>query len=53
MTYINFKTADGVETADEFSTRLEARKMIKEYYLADWYNSYYLSNRCTKDWSSK
>jgi len=53
MTYINMKTPDGVETVDEFPTRSEARKMLKEYNQA--FNGAYLytSQRATKEWKAK
>ncbi len=48
--FINIKNNGVVETVDEFSSYREARKMRQEYQLADRYNSYYISQRCTKDW---
>jgi len=50
-TYINIKTDGQTETIDEFETRREAIKMLKEYRIASsWYVGAYLSNRSTKDW---
>ena len=50
MTYINCRTQYGVETVDEFSTRKEARAMLKEYIMSAPGMGYYLSQRCTKEW---
>ena len=51
-TYINIKNGSEVETFDEFETRKEAFKMLKEYRIAsNYYNNAYLSQRCTKSWS--
>lgn len=53
VTYLNIKTTEGVETFDEFETRKEAFKMLKEYKLSSsYYNNAYLSQRCTNDWRS-
>ena len=51
--YINMKSSYGVETIDEFSTRREAFKMLKEYRIADNSQHYYLSQRATNDWRNK
>lgn len=50
MVYINVKYNNTVETVDEFTTRKEALKMVKEYNLSDRYSNYYISNRSTKEW---
>ena len=50
MKYINMKGNYGIETVDEFETYREALKMLREYRIADDYNHYYISQRCTKDW---
>ncbi len=51
MVYINIKNSSGpVETVDEFMTRKEGLKMLKEYRISDTYNNYYLSTRSTKEW---
>ena len=53
-TYINIKTNNEVETIDEFDTRKEALKMLKEYRIASsFYSGAYLSQRPTKDWNEK
>lgn len=50
-TYINVKNRyHGVETVDEFTTRKEAVKMLKEYRMADRSQYYYTSQRCTNEW---
>ena len=48
----------GVETVDEFDyntkeERKEAKRCLNEYRTSDTYNNYYLSQRCTKEWSEK
>lgn len=53
MKYINTKTSYGVETVDQFETYKEAKEMVKEYNLSDSYNYYYISQRCTKEWSKQ
>ena len=45
----------GVETVDEFEyntkdERKEANRCLREYIIADPYNQYYMSQRCTKNW---
>lgn len=50
-TYINIKSSfHGVETVDEFTTRKEANKMLREYQMADRSQYYYTSQRSTKEW---
>lgn len=55
--YINFKGAQGKETADEFSPesgqsprefRRYVRAMLKEYLMVD--SRYYVSRRCCSNW---
>ena len=53
MIYINIKNYDGVETVDEFETYKEAKQMLGEYQLSDASNSYYLSQRSTKEWRTQ
>jgi len=53
MTYINMKQDNTVETVDEFETYKEAKAMVKEYNLGDSYNTYYLSQRSTKEWRNR
>lgn len=54
MAYINIKEAGSVETLDEFETRKEALKMLKEYRIASsYYYSAYISSRSTKEWSRR
>ena len=53
MTYLNIKDpySKEIETIDQFETRKEARKMLKEYRLASsYYSGLYLSQRSTSDW---
>lgn len=53
-TYLNIKTDGEVETFDEFETRKEAFKMLKEYRLcSSFYYGAYLSQRCTNEWRNK
>jgi len=51
MRYINIKTNYGVETVDEFETLKEAIEMLREYNYGG--GTYYISQRCTKDWRKK
>ena len=53
MFYINTKNNGKVETVDEFETFKETKAMIKEYQMADYSNSYYISKRATKEWREK
>ena len=53
MTYIQRKDANGLETVDQFESRKEARKMVKEYQLADPSAIYYMSQRACKSWHTK
>jgi hypothetical protein len=50
MTYIQRKDQYSLETVDEFTTRKEAREMLKEYIMSDPSANYYLSQRACKDW---
>lgn len=50
MHYVQRKGNGYLETVDEFEKWSEAKKMVKEYRLADPYASYYLSQRACKDW---
>lgn len=50
MVYIQRKGDGYLETVEEFETRKEGIKMVKEYRLADPYGYYYLSSRACKDW---
>ena len=58
--FLNMRTAQGVETVDEFSpeenqTPREFRKyvndMAREYHLSG--QNVYQSSRCTKDWRDR
>lgn len=54
--YINIKNNNQVETVDEFEynnkeERKEAHRCLNEYHIADRYNNYYISQRCSKDWN--
>lgn len=53
MTYIQRKNGHQLETVDEFQTRKEALAMLREYQLADWSATYYLSTRPCRAWSIK
>lgn len=53
VTYINLKSNWGLETIDEFDTRKEAFKILKEYRLSDNLGDYYLSSRCCNNWRNK
>jgi len=50
MYYIQRKDEKDLETVDEFTTRKEAREMLKEYRLSDSSAHYYLSTRVCKNW---
>ena len=52
MIYIQRKSST-LETVDEFKARKEALAMLKEYRLADWSATYYLSKRPCRAWSLK
>lgn len=49
--YINLKGEQGTETVDEFTTRQEARAMLKEYAQLSG-GEYYISSRACKDWNA-
>ena len=54
MKYIQRKDSYGnFETVDEFESRKEAIKMLKEYRLGDKSAYYYISQRCCKDWKDE
>ena len=53
--YVNRKDSNGIETVDQFEyntkeQKQEAKRCCKEYNFADSSASYYLSQRCTKEW---
>ena len=50
MLYIQRRDAHGLETVDEFTTRKEARAMLREYQMSDPSASYYISSRACKGW---
>lgn len=50
MTYIQRLGQGYRETVDEFESPAEARKMVKEYRMADPSAHYYLSQRCCANW---
>ena len=55
MTYLNLKDpyTNEIETIDQFETRKEARKMLKEYRIASsYYSGLYTSQRSTNDWKN-
>ena len=54
MKYINMKSGftKEIETVDQFETYKETKEMLKEYRISDPYDSYYISQRCCKDWNS-
>lgn len=49
--FIQRKEGRQLETIDEFTTRKEARAMVKEYRMSDPSASYYISTRACKDWN--
>lgn len=53
MIYIQRKCGytNELETVDEFSTRKESLKMLKEYRMSDPSSHYYTSSRACKDWN--
>lgn len=55
MTYIQRKDNqfNTLETVDEFTTRKEARIMLKEYQLSDSSAHFYMSQRPCKEWSER
>ena len=51
MRYIQRKDYDGnLETVDEFESRKEAIKMLKEYRLSDQSGYFYISQKPCRDW---
>jgi len=53
VAYIQRKDGKDLETVDEFETMKEARKMVKEYQMADRSAYYYTSSRACKHWRNK
>tara|TARA_R100000908_G_C3665755_1_gene90942 strand:- start:1 stop:168 length:168 start_codon:yes stop_codon:yes gene_type:complete len=54
MIYINLKTDElGIETVDEFDTRKEALRMLKEYQSLHVDGYYYISSRSTQYWRER
>lgn len=58
--YINIAARDGnpIETVDEFpydtkEERKEFSRCLGEYRFGDTYNSYYSSQKATKEWRNK
>ena len=52
MTYIQRRGDGHLETVGEFTTRKEARGILKEYRIADPVAHYYLSSRPTHSWNN-
>lgn len=52
MVYIQMKQGNDLETVDQFETRREANKMLKEYRISDPYSCYYTSQRACKHWNN-
>ncbi len=52
MRYIQRRGDGYLETVDEFATSREARLMLKEYRMSDPSASFYISQRCCKQWRS-
>lgn len=53
MIYIN-RFGQGVrETVDEFTTRKEAREMLREYRMSDPSARYWVSSRACRDWKER
>lgn len=50
MFYIQRKGQGYLETVDEFTTRKEAREMLKEYSMSDPSGHYYISTRACRAW---
>ena len=50
MKYIQRKDQYGLETVDQFDTRVEAQEMLEDYKLSDHSAEYYISQRPCKDW---
>lgn len=48
--YIQRKDGNQLETVDEFTSRKEAREMLREYRMSDTSAHYYISSRACKDW---
>jgi hypothetical protein len=50
MTYIQRFDGKNRETVDQFESRREAQKMLREYQISDPSANYYLSSRACKGW---
>ncbi len=50
MYYIQRRDRFGLETVDEFTTRKEARAMLREYQMCDPSAEFYISSRACKGW---
>lgn len=50
MFYIQRRDPYQLETVDEFTTRKEARAMLREYQQSDPSASFYISSRACKGW---
>jgi hypothetical protein len=53
MVYIQRKCDYYLETVDEFETRKEAKKMLKEYRLSDNTANFYMSQKPCKAWKER
>lgn len=53
MIYIQRRGQGQLETVDEFETRKEAVKMLREYQMSDPSAYYYMSKRACKAWKEK
>ena len=53
MIYIQRRGDGQLETVDEFTTRKEARLMLREYRMADPTAHHYLSQRPCNHWRNK
>jgi hypothetical protein len=51
MIYIQRRDARNLETVDEFTTRKEARAMLREYQISDNSAEFYISTRACKGWT--
>ena len=51
MIYIQRKGDRQLETVDQATTRKEARRLLKEYRMADPSAHHYTSSRACADWS--
>lgn len=53
MIYIQRRGQGYLETVDEVEDRREARRLVREYRMADPSASYYLSGRPCKAWKER